>query len=60
MMVERGIFRGNPFIHPFLEFFVTGEVCVRKCVLHQPEKMIIRQCHIWRVRWMRKDFPFRL
>jgi len=38
--VERGVFRGNPFIHPFLNFFVTGEVCVRK--LHQPEEMVIR------------------
>jgi len=49
--VERGVFRDDPFIHPFLDFFVTGEVCVRKCVLHRPEEMviIIRRCHVWRV-----------
>jgi len=28
MTVKHGVFRGNPFIYPFLEFFVTGEVCV--------------------------------
>jgi len=41
--IERGVFQGNPFIHPFLDFFVTGEECVRKCVLHQPEEMVIRR-----------------
>jgi len=59
MTVERGVFRGNPFIHPFLDFFVT-EVCIRKCMLHQSEEVIIRRCHVWRVCWMRENFPFKL
>jgi len=40
--VECGIFRGDPFIHSFLDFFVTREVCVHKCVLHRSEEMVIR------------------
>jgi len=36
------------------------EKYVRKCVLHQPEEMVIRRCHVWRVRWMREDFSFKL
>ena len=27
-MVEHGLFRGDPFIHPFLDFFATGEMSV--------------------------------
>jgi len=30
--VECGVFRGDPFIHPFFNFFVIEEVCVRVCV----------------------------
>ena len=39
MTIEHDVFRGNLFIHSFLDFFVTGEVCVCKCVLHQSEEM---------------------
>lgn len=33
---ERGVFGGDQFIDPFFNFLVTGEVYIRKCVLHQP------------------------
>jgi len=57
--IER-VFRGNPFIHPFLDFFITGEVCVRKCMLYRLEDMVIRQCQVWKICWMREDFSFKL